>query len=486
MTDQRQAAIARIRSWRQNPCKFVHDNFKISLDGWQEKALMAYGDPEVQRIALVACAGVGKSACLAWMGWHFLTCFAEIGEHPKGAAVSITASNLKDNFWSEMSKWQSRSPFLMQAFKWTSERIFSVENPSTWFISARSYAQSANSDEIGRTLSGLHSKFVLYLLDETGDMPESIINSANQGLSTGPKFGKIVAAGNPTSHGNLLHCAATKYRDQWNIINITGDPDRPDRSSRVDIGYAKKQISTKGRDDPWVQAYILGEFPDTSINTLISISEAEKAARTVYTQKDIEFSQKRLGIDVALGGLDKTIITPRQGLQIFKCVEMSTDDPRIIAARIMEAKKKFGSEVEILDNTAGFGSGVCAALRDAGLSPYPIHFAAKSPEAGFYNMRAFMYFKLRDWIRAGGAIPNDPELIKQLTAPMYSLKNGRVILEDKDQIKKRLGFSPDRADSCALSFALPDMPTSVGEYGFLQSQKEKMAFEYDPFDNSQR
>ncbi len=456
--DKRQEAITKLREWRINPCKFVIDNFHVTLDGWQEKALMAYADPSIQRVALVACAGVGKSACLAWIGWHFLTCFAERGEHPKGAAVSITASNLKDNFWSEMSKWQSRSPLLMQAFKWTSERIFSVENPSTWFISARSYAQSANTEEIGRTLSGLHSRYVLYLMDETGDMPQSIMNSANQGLSTGPKFGKIICCGNPTSHGNLLHAASTIYRDQWHVINITGDPDRADRSSRVDIEYARQQLKAKGRDDPWIKSYILGEFPESSINTLLSITEVEAAARRELTEKDISFSQKRLGIDVALGGLDKTCITPRQGLQAFKNVMMSTDDPRIIAARVMQAKAQWGSEVEILDNTAGFGSGVLSCLRDAGMSPIGVHFASKSPDPGFYNLRAFMYFQMRDWIRGGGAIPYDPELIKQLSAPLYSLKGGRIILEDKDQIKKRLGYSPDAADSLAISFSLPDMP----------------------------
>lgn len=482
--DKRESAISKIREWRARPAKFAYDNFGVTLDKWQEKALEAFADPTKPRIALVACAGVGKSALLSMAGWNFLTCYAEKGEHPKAAAISITASNLKDNLWSELSRWQSRSPFLMKAFKWTSERISAVDHPNTWFMSARSYAQSANSEEIGRTLSGLHSKYILYLLDETGDMPESIINSANQGLSTGPKFGKILIAGNPTSHGNMLHCAATKYRDQWHIINITGDPDREDRSTRVDINYAREQIRAKGRDDPWIQSYLLGEFPDASINTLISIAEAERAARRKYTEKDIEFAQKRLSIDVALGGLDKTIITPRQGLQMFKCIEMSTDDPRIIAARIMDAKAKWNSEIEILDNTAGFGSGVCAALRDAGQSPYPVHFAGKAPEAGFYNMRSYMYFKFRDWIRSGGAIPDDPDLIKQITAPMYSLKQGRIILEDKDLIKKRLGFSPDRADSAVLSFAIPDMPTQLGEYAFINKDVGKMQWDYDPFANS--
>ena len=129
-------AISKIKTWRENPCLFVQDNFKVSLDRWQEKALLTLPDPNIQRVALSACAGPGKSALLAWTAWYFLCCYADDGEHPKAAAVSVTGDNLKDNLWPELSKWRERSQLISEAFEWTKERIFSKKFPATWFMSA--------------------------------------------------------------------------------------------------------------------------------------------------------------------------------------------------------------------------------------------------------------------------------------------------------------------------------------------------------------
>lgn len=51
-------------------------------------------------------------------------------------------------------------------------------------------------------------------------------------------------------------------------------------------------------------------------------------------------------------------------------------------------------------------------------------------------------------------------------------------MEEKDQIKKRLGFSPDLADALCLTFALPEMPANL----LMQNQQaNKIRTEYDPF-----
>ena len=95
----REQAKAKIQIWKRDPLRFVRDELRVEPDAWQMDALNAFGDPSAQRISLQACAGPGKTAVLAWMGLNFLSCHGAIGEHPKGAAVSITADNLKDNLW---------------------------------------------------------------------------------------------------------------------------------------------------------------------------------------------------------------------------------------------------------------------------------------------------------------------------------------------------------------------------------------------------
>lgn len=482
---ERSKAAELLRTYRNDILLFVQEQFETTPDEWQRKALLAFANPDkiVFRLSLQACAGPGKSALLAWCGWWFLCTQGEKGVHPKGAAISITQDNLKDNLWSEMSKWQQRSKLCTNLFTWTKSRIFSKDHSETWFLSARSFSRKANSDEQGRVLSGIHSKYVLFLIDESGDIPPTVMKSVDQAFSTADKvFGRVIQAGNPTSTDGMLHAAQSSLADQWHVVRITGDPDDHDRSPRIDLEWARTQIETYGRDDPWVMSYILGRFPSSGINSLLSGDEVEDAMSRQLFEVDYDFAQKRLGIDVARFGYDSTIIFPRQGLRSFKYVEMRKARTPEIAARVMLAKRKWSSEVELVDGTGGFGAGVIDSLIQGGFSPFEIHFSGKAIDPRYYNKRAEMWFEMAEWIKRGGCLPKCNFLKKELTAPTYSFKSGKLILESKEQIKDRLGFSPDRADALALTFAIPEAAAQNSPLSFLQPKS--MRHEYDPLDEN--
>lgn len=483
MESKTEQAINNIFRYRSDPIAFVREQFQVEPDEWQKKALLAFSrnDERIMRICLSACAGPGKSALLAWCGWLFLACYGAKGEHPKGAVVSVTKDNLKDNLWAELSKWQQRSQFLTKEFTWTKERIFSNTFPETWFLSARSFAKTANEEEQGRTLSGVHSKYVLFLIDESGDIPETVLKAAEQALSTADKrFARVIQAGNPTSHDGMLYAAQTKLVDKWNVIKITGDPDDPGRSPRIDLEWAAAQIKEYGRDDPWVKSYILGEFPDQGINTLLSLSDIDNSMSRVVKADAIKHAQKRLGVDVARFGLDSTVIFPRQGLVSFKYVQMRNARTNDIAARVMDAKAKWGSEMEFIDGTGGYGGGVVDALIQAGQAPHEVMFSGKATDSRYFNKRSEMWFKMADWIKKSGALYKCDQLKKELLAPTYSFKNGKFVLESKDQIKDRTGFSPDRSDALALTFAIADMPSRYSPYEILRSEKTKLKSDWNP------
>jgi hypothetical protein len=450
----------RIRSWREDPVKFVWDNFGVTPDAWQVKALRAFAssDQKFSRISMQACAGPGKTALEAWIGLNFISCYGDQYDHPKGAAVSVTYDNLKDNLWPEFAKWMRKSKYIDSMFTWTKERIFSKENPEDWFISARSFSKSANEEEQGRTLSGLHSKYVLALIDESGEIPTSVLKAAEQALSN-CKFGKIVQAGNPTSLDGMLFAAAKHLRDQWFVIRITGDPDDPDRSPRISIEWARKQIEQYGREDPWVKSYILGEFPAASFDALLSPDEIYTAMNRNVPEQDFFFSQRRIGVDCARFGDDATVIFPRQGLVASRFVEMRGARTNEIASRVMLAQSRFGAEAIFVDDTGGYGAGVIDSLIQNGLSPIAVQFAGKPDDPRYRNKRAEMWYRMAEWVKRGGALPDDPMLAKELAAARYTFHNGRYALEEKDQIKERLKFSPDRADSLACTFFMEDMPS---------------------------
>jgi hypothetical protein len=471
-------ATSKLTEWRHDALKFAVECFGFQPDDWQADALRrASGEGRI-RLAMKACAGPGKTSVLAILGWHRLACFAGRGEHPKGAAVSITGDNLDMNLWPELSKWQSRSPFLLEAFEWGKTRIFAKDHPETWFLAARSFPKAADMETVGRTLSGLHSDYPFFLIDESGDIPPQIAKSAEQALST-CKHGLVATAGNTTSHNGLLYFVCSQAREGWEVITITGDPDRADRSPRVDRAWAKQQIETYGRDNAWVMAYILGEFPPGSINALLTVDEVEAALGKHLRPDAYQWSQKRLGIDVARFGDDRTVIFPRQGLAAFQPHVMRVQDTCQIAARAQVVKLDFGSEMEFIDDTGHWGHGVIDNMRTAGYNPFGIQFHGPAIDPRFKNRRAEMWMQMAEWIKRGGALPNMPELVGELTAPTYTFAQGKFQLEDKDMIKKRLGRSPDLGDALALTFALPDAPAEMKliHPAFGRKRDE----EYDPF-----
>jgi hypothetical protein len=73
-------------------------------------------------------------------------------------------------------------------------------------------------------------------------------------------------------------------------------------------------------------------------------------------------------------------------------------------------------------------------------------------EDEYLNLRAQLWFGLNDWLKAGGSLPKDDELVQELLAPTYKFApKGQQQVESKDDIKKKIGRSPDRADAACLA-----------------------------------
>jgi hypothetical protein len=233
------------------------------------------------------------------------------------------------------------------------------------------------------------------------------------------------------------------------------------RSPRIDPEWARSQIEKYGADNPWVLINVFGKFPPSSINSLIGPEDVKASMEREPREDDYKFAQKRLGVDVARFGDDSTVIYPRQGLRAFPAIEMRNARSNEIAARVGAYKAQWGSELECVDGTGGYGSGVIDSLLQAGVAALEIHFNGKATDPRYFNKRSEMWFKMAEWVKRGGCLPDDKVLLKEITAPTYTIKNGKFYLEPKDQIKQRLGFSPDRADALALTFSVVEQPHRV-------------------------
>jgi hypothetical protein len=475
-----ESAAQKLKRWALDPVAFVKEELHAEPDDWQADALSHF--PTVKRLALKAAKGCGKTTLLAWCILNFLCTRPE----SQIAAISISGDNLRDGLWKELALWMGKSPLLSAAFDWHKERITNKLHPGTWWVSARQWSKSADAQQQSDALAGLHSPYMLFVMDESGSIPQAIAVTAEAVLASGVET-KVLQAGNPTQLEGPLYTACTTQRDLWYVVDVTGDPDDPKRASRIDLGWAQQQVLTYGRDNPWVMVNVLGQFPSASLNALLGVEEVNQAMRRHLREDQYEWSQRRLGVDVARYGDDRTVIFPRWGLAAFRPMVLRHDRGTSvsvdIANRVMAAKAKWGSEVEFFDATGGWAAGAVDVMRAAGQSPIDVQFAAPAVDPRYANRRAEIWFAMAEWVKRGGALPPIPEMVPELTSPTYAFHRGKFLLEDKDQVKKRLGRSPDLADALALTFGLVDMPaTATGPGAALTARaRQQQATEFDPY-----
>jgi phage terminase large subunit len=183
----------------------------------------------------------------------------------------------------------------------------------------------------------------------------------------------------------------------------------------------------------------------------------------------------RVGVDVARFGDDKTVITFRRGRVLIKQSVYAKFDVTQVAGQVKADTDAFGEPPEqIAVDTIGIGAGVADILRGwyGKEVVRDVNSALRLADGQNYNLRSFIWREMREWLKTA-SIPNDQELKSDLTALRYSFRGGEVLMEDKNEAKKRGIKSPDRADSLGLTFAYPTVAEEIlkpiPSYGILDS-----------------
>lgn len=207
-------------------------------------------------------------------------------------------------------------------------------------------------------------------------------------------------------------------------------------------------------------------FQTAGADSFIS-SEAILRARH-WTAPDQSHMPRVIGVDVARGGGDRTRLVDRQGRKAGTIDEvMHTDDLVQVAHRVMKTLRDNPDISRAFIDITGLGSGVYDICRNSGfgMRVTGVNFGSAAHEAGRYvNRRAEMWARLREWLLDAGCadIPDHDEAHRHLAAPGSKYdSNSRLQLEKKEDIKKRVGFSPDWGDALCLTFAellAPEVP----------------------------
>ena len=166
-----------------------------------------------------------------------------------------------------------------------------------------------------------------------------------------------------------------------------------------------------------------------------------------------------LGVDVARGGDDKTVLAPLYGnyfdeLEIYQGVE--TPDGYAVEDKVVKAVGDHSPKVGV--DVIGIGASAYDLLKVyrnfetiAVNNSKSTHATDKSNKYGFVNVRAESWWKLREALDPVNgddvALPPSRSLRNDLRAPRYKIRSGKYVIESKEDIKKRIGRSPDEGDA---------------------------------------
>ena len=318
-----------------------------------------------------------------------------------------------------------------------------LEIEDDWFAAGISSKDAVN-------FQGFHQENVLVVFDEAPGVRQAVYEGADSlGASGNVHFLWI---GNPTEAAGPFYKAFSdptvkgKYHIGYkNTPNFTGEK-LPEHIKKELISetYVEEKRNEWGETSPLYMSRVLGDFPDSTPDQIISLKSCEEAA----TRDVLPEGEKELGVDVGAGG-DLSAYSIKHGNVITEVITESTPEPSQIEGSIVALHNKHHFKVIKIDKT-GIGWGVVGHLKDLGLPVVGIGSSGDARDKEQYqNKRTEMWFNMRDWLRHG-RIPNDDNLFADLIAPK-SIPNpttGRLQVEKKIDTKKRIGHSPDRGDSC--------------------------------------
>jgi hypothetical protein len=470
-------------------CKYGPDLWACELlvsIGEQVKANGFDGTHAVDAIreAIASGHGIGKSAITAWLvNWLMST-----RPFARGTVTATTAVQLATKTWAEIAKWTKKS-ITGHWFDVTTGKgamkMSRIGYEEDWFCSAQTCAEE-NSEAFAGQHSVTSTSF--YIFDEASGVPNKIWEVADGGMTDGePMF---FAFGNPTiNSGEFYDCFHSK-RHRWNTRQID--------SRTVQITnkkFLQDMIDDYGIDSDRVKVRVLGIFPSLSALQFISVSDVDEARRRHLRPEQYAFAPVILTLDPAWTGNDELVISKRQGLkfEILRTLDKNDNDMEV-ATMLAALEDEHEADAVFID--MGYGTGVYSAGITWGRPWQLVNFGAKSPTLGYLNMRAYIYGQGKQWLKDGGALPDDLQLRSEIIAVLTEPRTDGVIqIESKKDMHERVGFSPGRCDSLMLSFAYPVVrkprllgiplrPQAPREYDpYAGRPLDRQPDEYDPYSN---
>jgi hypothetical protein len=442
--------------YRRDPVAWAQERAGVEL--WSKQKEILYSVRDNPNTAVKSCHSAGKSFISA-----IATCWW-LDVHPRGEARVITTAPTSKQvdavLWYEINK-------LHKALG-----MFGQCNIREIFDGKQLIALGRKPpDHLDAAFQGMHARYLLAILDEAYGIPKNLWDEASSLASN--EYGRQLAIGNPDGNGEFMD-VCEKDRD-WNTIhisykhtpNFTGEKITPRLSEML---IAPRWVNARrekwGQTSALFQSKCEGNFPTAGDPFAVIPHDWALKCRNLEFP---ELPPREGGIDVGGGG-DRTVLREFTDNRAGRELEFLDSDPMRSVGKLAEKIEEWGLERVKVDST-GLGWGLAGRLKELsrrnnptskdtthGADVVPVNFGSGPPagfEKKFLNMRAYLWWQIgRELSRLGSwdLSEVDDDVINELTTPRYVIldSHGKIKIEPKKDLIKRLGFSPDRAEALIL------------------------------------
>ena len=471
------AAALEAEFYRTNIPRWALDRLGAHL--WSKQVEICDALNTHRKVAVKACHGPGKSYVAATIVGHW------IDTHPAGEAFAVTSAptdpQVKAILWREIARAHKRGDLPGRV---TLDAQWKVDDQLVAFG-----RKPADHDEHG--FQGIHARYLLVVMDEACGIPRTLWTGAST-LGTNADA-RMLAIGNPDDptsefaamcEGAPEDGTSGESRAGWHVItistfdtpNFTGEEIPDDlRHHLPSAEWLEDHRRRVGEGSPLWVSKVLGQFPKDASTGVVpwswlrACTGIDATGRVGPLEVPVE-----LGLDVAGSDQgDETVIYERRGAHLGRRWGVQSSDPEVVLQLAETAVNESGA-TRVKYDSIGVGWGLGAPLRRSfphvEFVPVSVSEAAPGEDSSkFVNLRAWIWWEVgrrlsqdRAWDLSGPPeAPVDDQTLTELAAPRYREVNGRIQVESKDEIRKRLGRSTDNADAVLLAFY--DPPDVEGE-----------------------
>lgn len=415
---------------------------------WQQREMLTHVQNGVRgkgprRIGVKSGQGAGKSTASGVAGlW--------LAIRNVGAMIPVTAPTMKQchGVWlTELARTLEKAdPWVRRLVTLTATKVIIMDDPK-WGIRF----VTATKPEAAQ---GLHERNMSIIVDEASGVSAKLLEQWFGTMSNPGEPGNysiLLLTGNPNTRDSFFFRAFNDLRHLFAVQTINTE-ECPIASSENHEVLA----AIYGRESDVYRVRVLGEFPHADPCSVMSSEDLFKCTKTDRVFCIRLSDAKQFGIDLARYGGDESVIYRRAGNAVREAWIRSKVDPGHVLERAMRMQYDAGwkdEECLFVPDAGGMGQGAMHRLIDAHKRVYEFHNGGVGT-GEYANQITAAYFQFAKIVkRAHCHIPNDNLLIQQLSNRKYhTAKDGRLILETKDEYIKRGNASPDRADGMVMCF----------------------------------